>query len=175
MGHTEGTRAQAALAKLREIIAITEYEKGEYSSGGPRFEKIVRFATVDCVKAGWMIKDKGIWIVTEDGKKAFHSYKAPDDFYRTAQRLYRQWKKSNKSSKVQVDDDVIESSSALITYEEAEEQAWKEIEDYLQNINPYDFQKLVASLLKAMGYHVSWIAPAGGKMVVLTFWPGMIR
>jgi restriction system protein len=28
-------------------------------------------------------------------------------------------------------------------------------------MNPYEFQELVASLLRAMGYHVSWIAPPG--------------
>jgi restriction system protein len=28
-------------------------------------------------------------------------------------------------------------------------------------MNPYDFQELVASLLRAMGYHVSWVAPPG--------------
>jgi restriction system protein len=26
---------------------------------------------------------------------------------------------------------------------------------------PYDFQKLVAALLEAMGYHIGWIAPPG--------------
>ena len=28
-------------------------------------------------------------------------------------------------------------------------------------MDPYEFQELVASLLKAMGYHVSWISPKG--------------
>jgi restriction system protein len=28
-------------------------------------------------------------------------------------------------------------------------------------MNPYDLQKLVAALLRAMGYHISWIAPPG--------------
>ena len=28
-------------------------------------------------------------------------------------------------------------------------------------MNPYDFQELVADLLRVMGYHVSWIAPPG--------------
>lgn len=28
-------------------------------------------------------------------------------------------------------------------------------------MHPYDFQNLVAALLRAMGYHVSWIAPPG--------------
>lgn len=48
-----------------------------------------------------------------------------------------------------------------ITFEQAEEQAWSEIEQYLRAMNPYDLQELVASLLRAMGYHVSWIAPPG--------------
>jgi restriction system protein len=158
----DGMRAQDALAELRASVELTEYEQGEYSSGSPRFEKIVRFATVDCVKAGWLIKDKGIWSVTDSGKKAYQELKSPEEFYRTAQRLYRQWKKSNKIAKeTTVEEEALESSSAIITFEEAEEQAWNEIDDFLSNIPPYEFQKLVASLLKAMGYHVSWIAPAG--------------
>jgi len=28
-------------------------------------------------------------------------------------------------------------------------------------MNPYDLQNLVAALLKAMGYHVSWVSPPG--------------
>lgn len=47
------------------------------------------------------------------------------------------------------------------TVEEAEENAWLEIERYVQEMKPYEFQKLVAALLRAMGYHVSWIAPPG--------------
>ena len=149
----DGIRAQDALKALRESVVLTEYEKGEYASGGSRFEKIVRFATVDCVKAGWLVKDKGVWTITEEGEKAYKKLTSPDEFYRTAQKLYRQWKKP--------DAEEIEESSAAITYEEAEEQAWNEIENYFTNMPPYEFQKLVASLLKAMGYHVSWIAPPG--------------
>jgi restriction system protein len=161
--HPEGMRAQDALRSLRDSVQLTDYEKGEYGAGNPRFEKIVRFATVDCVKAGWLIKDKGFWTVTDDGKKAYHDLKSPDEFYRAAQRLYRQWKKGTKVAKSTTGEaeEAIEESSAIITYEEAEEQAWNEIESYLRNMPPYEFQKLVASLLKAMGYHVSWIAPPG--------------
>jgi len=52
-------------------------------------------------------------------------------------------------------------SSTTITFEQADEQAWAEIEKYLLAMNPYDFQHLVADLLKAMGYHVSWVSPPG--------------
>jgi restriction system protein len=161
MANPDGIKAKEALSALKDRTELTEYEKGEYSSGGgQRFDKIVRFATVDCVKAGWLIKDKGVWTVTKEGIQAYHQYKAPDVFYRQAQKLYREWKKNKKVPGPEIEEEV-ESISAVITYEEAEEQAWGEIEDYLKNMPPYDLQKLVASLLKAMGYHVSWISPPG--------------
>ena len=161
--HPEGMPAIQVLETLKSNFQLTEYELGEYESGGGlRFYKIVRFATVDLVKAGWLLKDKGRWLITEEGKNAFHSYKEPDQFYRTAQKLYRQWKQNRVG--IPADGAVetkVEESRAVITLEEAEEQAWGEIENYLRNMNPYDLQKLVASLLKAMGYHVTWIAPPG--------------
>ena len=48
-----------------------------------------------------------------------------------------------------------------LTFEVADEQAWQEIERFLQQMQPYDFQDLVAALLKGMGYHVAWVAPPG--------------
>lgn len=163
MKHPEGMQAIQVLETLKSSFQLTEYELGEYESGGGlRFYKIVRFATVDLVKAGWLLKEKGRWLITEEGKKAYSLYKEPDQFYRTAQKLYRQWKQSRSEvlQDVAVEAEV-EENRAAITFEEAEEQAWDEIEDYLRNMNPYDFQKLVASLLKAMGYHVTWVAPPG--------------
>src|SRR5581483_287171 len=57
-----------------------------------------------------------------------------------------------------VDDDVVVAS---ITLEEAEETARQEIRAYLAKMPPYDFQELVATLLRAMNYHVAWVAPPG--------------
>jgi restriction system protein len=160
--HPEGMRAKDAITLLREQVELTQYEKGKYSSGGERFERIIRFATIDCVKAGWMVKDKGIWTVTDEGKMALARYKEPDIFYREAQRLYRAWNRSRKvASSAGRDDQEIKEKSVTITFEEAEEQAWNEIENYLRTMPPYDLQKLVAALLKAMGYHVSWVSPPG--------------
>ena len=64
--HPEGIQAGAALEQLAGAVTLTEYEAGTYESGGVRrFDKIVRFATVDCVKAGWLLKHKGTWSLTE--------------------------------------------------------------------------------------------------------------
>jgi restriction system protein len=49
--------------------------------------------------------------------------------------------------------------------EEAQDAAWAEIRAYLTTMPPYDFQRLVAALLRAMDYYVDWIAlpgPDGG-------------
>src|SRR5690606_20760239 len=47
------------------------------------------------------------------------------------------------------------------TLEEAEEAAWSEIEAFLEVMSPYDFQDLVAGLLRGMGYFVEWVSPPG--------------
>jgi restriction system protein len=75
--------------------------------------------------------------------------------------LYRQWRRAQPDRETEVIDDSTQGHAATITFEEAEEQAWKEITDYLENIDPYHLQDLVAALLEAMGYYVSWISPPG--------------
>jgi restriction system protein len=118
----------------------------------------VRFATIAPVKAGWLIKSKSRWILAEEGKKAYESIQDPEKFVREGRRLYRQWAESRPDTVPEVED---EGPDATSTIEEAEESAWSEIENYMQKMPPYDFQNLVAALLRAMGYHVSWIAPPG--------------
>lgn len=158
-------KASKALQLLREQFQLTEYESGIFPSGGPRFEKIVRFATVDCVKAGWMEKSKGHWTLTDPGKKALEEFKDPEKFYREAGKLYRAWKNTSLGDQADIEnfsgEDNGGQGSATITFEEVDEQAWGQIENHLGKIPPYDFQQLVAGLLRAMGYHVSWVAPPG--------------
>jgi len=172
----EGLKAGIALEQLADAVTLTAYEAGNYESTGTRrFDKIVRFATVDCSKAGWLLKQKGVWTVTEAGLQAYKTITDAEAFYREAVRLYNVWKSSQTgepASPVEIARDVEASSeSATITYEQAEEQAWSEIEKHLHNMNPYDFQRLVADLLKAMAYHVAWISPPGkdGGVDIIAF------
>lgn len=158
--HPEGIAARDALEAVANQITLTEHEAGEYETGGRRFDKILRFATVDAVKAGWMIKSKGIWTVTDAGIEALNVYRKPDAFYKEASRLYSKWRRSNPIETTS-EETPAEERAATITFEEAEEQAWKEIAAYLENIDPYDLQDLVASLLEAMGYYVNWVSPRG--------------
>ncbi len=165
--YPEGLRANIALETLASSVDLTAHEAGMYTNGDNstrRFEKIVRFATVDCVKAGWLIKQKGTWTLTEDGLQAYERMKDPEEFHRAARRLYQQWKSQNRNDTpektLEIEDETVEQTST-ISYDQAEEQAWNDIERFLKGMNPYEFQELVANLLEGMGYYVSWISPPG--------------
>jgi len=59
MQNPEGLPAGEGLAKVAATETLSEYEAGTYEGRGRRFEIIIRWATVDCVKAGWLQKHKG--------------------------------------------------------------------------------------------------------------------
>ena len=168
MQQPEGMRGNEAIALLKSQVEPTEHEKGCYDSGDTRFEWIVRFATIGSVKAGWLQKQKGVWSVTEEGAEAYQSFADPEAFFRRASELYRKWRSTRPASETEAPEETEEATeddtgtmTASITYEQAEEDAWGEISRYLRTMNPYDFQDLVAALLRAMGYHVSWVSPPG--------------
>ncbi len=167
LSEPEGLPAGVALERLASAMPLNEHEAGLYADGSRRFEKIVRFATIDCVKAGWLTKNKGQWSVTEAGRQAYETHVLPEAFHKEAARLYWQWKKGQPASETRAPTPETEveaadaDKSSSITYEQAEEQAWAEIEAHVGAMNPFEFQRLVADLLKAMGYYPSWIAPPG--------------
>jgi restriction system protein len=160
----DGLPAAEALEEVAKVVPPTPFELGTFKSGGRRYEKIIRWSTVDCVKAGWLVKSHGRWTITDDGKKAYAQMPDPEVFYKRAVHLYQVWKKG------QVELDPVDplpdpndgnGKRASITFEEAEEQAWSEIEQHFSVMPPFEFQDLVAALLRGMGYHVGWVAPAG--------------
>jgi restriction system protein len=145
----DGLPAREVLARLERVVPPTDFEASTYPNrpGIRRYEKIVRFASINTVKAGWLLKDRGQWSVSEDGVQALEQHRDPERFFRAARDLYRVWKAEQPPEEegVAVEED---SLSAATTLEEAEEAAWSEIETHLAEMNPYDFQKLVAGLLK---------------------------
>jgi len=88
----EGLPAKEVIERMKAVAPPTDFEKSDYPNrpGTQRYGKMVRFATIAPVKAGWMIKEKGKWYLTEEGKQAFQRYKDPMEFRREARRLYYQ-------------------------------------------------------------------------------------
>lgn len=161
----DGLPARVALARLAEAVPPTPYEEADWPKwpGVRRYEKYVRFSTIGPVKAGWLTKTAGKWSVTELGLEALKKYPDPEQFTREGGRLYRAWRKANpKGDGLGAGiEAVLEDDAGAFSVEEAKETAWEQVRGYLATMPPYDFQELVAGLLKAMGYHVNWVSPPG--------------
>lgn len=158
--HPDGLAAKQVLQILEQQVPPTEFEDSTYPSRPTvrRYEKIVRFSTITAVKAGWLVKSKGSWSLSDAGRAALEKYRDPEDFNLEARRLYREWKAEQSVDGGSEDEG---STQAAATLEEAEEAAWSEIEAFLEQMSPYDFQELVAGLLRGMGYFIDWISPPG--------------
>ena len=180
----EGLRAAEVIARVERRVPPTAYEQGEYASGGRRYATMVRFATIGPVKAGWLVKDGGRWILTDTGRDALAAHPDPQDFFRRSDALYRIWRRQTAvDDATDPDNDPAADASAAplpapggavaatITFEQAQDQAWGEIERHLGAMPPFDFQELVAELLRGMGYHIGWIAPPGkdGGVDIIAF------
>lgn len=162
--HTDGLQAKSVIAEVEQRLVLTPFEDAEYpnSPGVRRFPKLLRFTSINAVKAGWLVKDAGIWSLSEAGQTAYRQYSDPELLMEEATRLYRQWKRDRPDEEGQDDaGEAPDAPTASATLEEAVESAASEIRLYLGQIDPYDFQDLVAALLRAMGYHVVWVAPRG--------------
>lgn len=154
--------------RIREANDLNDWEKEIYEKTGyVRWEAILHFYTIDAVKAGFIRKNKGIWYLTEDGEKAIQL--GPVKMLETASRLYRTWASENKEPKSKSEtekDEPIELTENSTQTQKAyldllEEQAVTGIKEYIRRKNAYDFQDLVAALLRAMGYHTPFVSPKG--------------
>ncbi|MFN8174685.1 MAG: restriction endonuclease [Solirubrobacteraceae bacterium] len=160
----EGLQAKHAIARGENVMDLTDFEKATFPKNPNvvRFPKIVRFATINSVKAGWLLKHKGVWTLTEDGRAALDKFPDAEALFRESRRLYRKWKAEQPDEASNGAPDESETTLlAATTLEEAEESARGDILGYMAETPPYRFQDLVAKLLEAMGYHVVWIAPKG--------------
>ena len=81
------------ISKMRETVDFTEWEKERYEKTGYiRWESILHFYTIDCIKAGYLRKNKGIWSLTDEGEKAIKL--GPEQLLESASAAYNKWKAS---------------------------------------------------------------------------------
>lgn len=154
-------RLKDLFSRIEPKLNLNEYEKEVYKkSGYVRWQSIIHFYSIDCIKAGFLQKAGGHWIITPQGIEALKM--SPAEFIRTAQQKYRDWKSTKPSSPVEItEQEETERVVRQTAYDQAVAQAQSEIEDFINEMSWYDFQNLVAELLIAMGYHVAHIAPPG--------------
>jgi hypothetical protein len=154
----EGLQAKDAIARVESAMEPTPFELSTFPKNPDivRFPKILRFSTINAVKAGWLRKTAGIWTLTDEGRAALEAFPGPEALYSESRRLYRDWKASqpepSPNDVAVADADSDEGGLiAATTLEESEEAARRAILDYLAGINPYTLQDLVGKLLESDG------------------------
>ena len=94
----DGMQAKEIISRVEKLLELTEFERSFYPKAPNirRFDKILRFSTIGPVKAGWLVKSKGIWTLTEEGKKAYTNITDPEKLMKEARKLYYKWKESQQ-------------------------------------------------------------------------------
>jgi hypothetical protein len=96
------------LSRLQAAVPPTDFEKTAYPEqpNVRRYEKIVRFSTIGPVKPIWLVKNKGLWSLTDEGRRALAQYPDPERFALESDRLYRERKRRQLPAGESVDEHV---------------------------------------------------------------------
>lgn len=151
------------IEKVGQRVELDDWAKSKYEkSGYIRWQSILHFFSIDCIKAGYLIKKKGIWYLTPEGEAAINLGEV--ELLESATKAYRKWKKEKE---IEDNEDEIDDTSKSsdkeqeATIDEIEQIALDGIKSHIKSKNPYEFQDLVAALLRGMGYYTPFVAPKG--------------
>jgi restriction system protein len=147
------------MKEMENKIEFTDWEKERYEkTGHVRWQAIFHFYSIDCIKAGYLIKKNRIWYLTPEGIEAGKGGEA-----RLFERIETYRKKRPKEKRLNEKEagNEIENKEEILIYNELQEKAFDGMLDYINEKNPYEFQDLVAALLRGMGYYTPFIAPKG--------------
>lgn len=97
-GEPDGLPVQEVLQRAEATCPATPDENQSYPSqpGRRRYPTLLRFATIPAVKAGWLVKDKGVWRLTEEGRSVYEEHPDPESLQREAVRAYQAWKTEHR-------------------------------------------------------------------------------
>ena len=171
--NNDGLSSKNLIDSISTRIEFDDWEKETYeSTGQTRWKTIFYFYSIDLNKAGFLVKQKGIWFITPEGEEALK--KGAVKLMGLAREKYKEWdqirknKEENTKSNIETtvkkeneedifDPDVLQKANL----EQFEENALDGIKEYLATKNPYKFQDIVATMLRSMGYYTPYISPKG--------------
>lgn len=153
------------MQEIEKTVELSAWEKETLeNTGNIRWQSNMHFTSVDYVRAGFLIKKKGNWTITPEGEEALKlgAEKLRDEAWRRYKAWYRGKEKTvDEKPETQHEEEDDHAKENMIELETLEERAANGIREFLKSKNPYEFQDLVASLLKAMGYYIQSVAPRG--------------
>ena len=146
------------MAKVEKAAKLDDWARERYEkSGYVRWESILHFFSIDCVKAGYLVKKKGVWYLTPEGEEALKL--GPEKLLNEAGAAYDKWRAEHPVTR---EEEVEEQTpTQVVSYDDVEQRAIEGLQQYINSKNAYEFQDLVAALLRGMGYYTPFVAPKG--------------
>ena len=160
-----GTMRGSEVSKIvGETVQIDEEGRKIYEkTGNPRWWSALQFRSIGAVKAGFLVKKKGIWSITTEGENALTQ--GVEGLARSIHEGYQNWRagQNRNDLNIGIQEEYKPSSEdeQIATLEQIEDKAHEGIKAFLDSKNPYEFQDIVAALLRGMGYHTPFVAPKG--------------
>jgi len=148
--------------QIEKRVPLPDWSQVRYEkSGATPWKSLLRFESIGLVKGGYLIKKSGMWYLDMKGKDLANL--TPEEVIKKSAAAYREW----KNDQVIPDDidpgdpDNQKILSPLMIFEEMEQFAISSLENHINKKNAYEFQDLVAALLRGMGYYTPFVAPKG--------------
>lgn len=160
------------ILEIEKRLELDTWAKEVYEkSGYTRWKSILHFFSIDLIKAGFLVKKKGVWYVTNEGEAALKLGatgmldKATEGYYIWREANPKNEKKKENSVVDDIESDYIGDSNneqaQEATIQQMEQVAIDGLRQQINLKNAYEFQDLVAALLRGMNYYTPFIAPKG--------------
>lgn len=118
-----------------------------------------QFYSIDYQKAGFIVKNNGTWYLTPEGEAVLK--KSKEEVMIMANDAYNAWKLQKDLEEQNSSSDDVPEPDNSVNLDLLESNAREGIKQFISTKTPYEFQDMVAALLRAMGYHTPFIAPKG--------------
>lgn len=156
---------RVVVAEVEKCVPLDDWARATYEkSGYVRWQSILHFFSIDCIKAGFLIKKSGVWYLTPEGENALRL--GPVGLLGAANSAYKKWRDENqpvesKDGDITVAEEQQGQQEQEATIHEIEQLAIEGLKKQINLKNAYEFQDLIAALLRGMGYYTPFVAPKG--------------
>ncbi len=145
------------VTKIESSVELSEWDRSVYEkTGNTRWVSVLHFFSIDAIKSGFLIKEKGMWSITSQGLEAIRL--GDIGLLKRCQEGYAKWKLTapiKQQAEVTViseikDEPPEELLESVIS--EINSSLAVEILDKVKSCSPIFFERLVVAVLVAMGY-----------------------
>lgn len=150
------------LAAIEKKLKFDEWElETAPKTGAVRWQYVLGFYSIGAAKAGFLIKKDGIWYITPEGQQA--QSKTEVELAHAMRTAYKEWKalQPEINDEGDTEPENLPDGRQILVLDDIEQRAYESLEAAINAKGPYEFQELVAALLRGMGYFTPFVAPRG--------------